>query len=868
VVEAITTRGTLEQLVRKQLSVGSKPALVTKLLANWPFAGYVTSNYDDLLARALRGIPDSGAAWTVVGNTQSEIRKLYGDAQRRVWQIHGALDFPPERSQLILTKSDYSRIYAPSSPAVEMFKAILARHRLVFVGFGFGDRYLLDVLAEVAKLTADPSRPVIAIMPDSLPDDDRYKLSQSFNVQVLSYPYTPGHEKVQEYLQLHDYLAWRRAYHLRQPSKPCPSFDEETTGLLLYNELALSDAARVRDDVLLPLLEMKVLAHLSTNPVVETKELANDLRARVAAIRGPYAEVDETSALAQEMSGAVLRLQQSGYVEWLAEGAKLRLTAKGNDLVTKKRADAEQFGDEFSTSILSRVEREAEHLNKAQIARVATTADRFIKESISRRALAVASAIAKTNEDQKQYSIVGLLQHLPDYISTMYSAEEALPLLKVITDILVDPTRSERRYIAVFLQATFSTNLLGCDAATIKTRVQELKRTAFILDASVLVPYFAVASSGHSAAKSLVEKLLALGCNVVTTGDFVRELTSHAMTAKKYYQNDKIQTARNLDRARGGTGKINAFVEGFHRAMARSQTILRQQGMQQYLEKTCRLPLVLGSKDANVEVVNDAIENVGIRVLSPALLDDAGKTLAVVYEKKIRLWRESNASLGHSEQPTAEANATAFVERIRAGAVAGVSCPQSYFVTSTRYVDTLTSDRVVFAPDALLQFAITLSGWSHDELAVLGSNLFSELMERNIVVLTNQQLATIFMPLADLSRERLHDLLARYRTKAIEKFGQEEVDRWSTVSDADLPALAERVHYQLIETMERENQRLRAAKDKQVQVSQLTQEDRNELLRYRSKARDRSAKKINKRDAQKARKKGRSTDGVDTTSKS
>jgi hypothetical protein len=854
----------MEQLVRKHLSVAPKPPILTKLLADWPFAGYITSNYDDLLPRALRSISDRAAGWTVIGNTSAEIRKLSGDPDRCVWHIHGALELPPERSQLVLTTSDYSRVYAPGSATVDMFKAILARHRLVFVGFGFADTYLLDVLANVAKATADPSRPVIAIMPSTVTDDKREKLSRECNVQVLTYPYTHGHEKALEYLQLHDALAWRRSYHLQQPTKPCPSFDEETTSLLLYNELALSDATRVRDDVLLPLLEMKVLAHLSTNPQVKIVELADDLKARVAVIRGAPARDDETTALAQEMNSALLHLQRDGYVEFLADGT-LRLTTKGSDTVSNKRAAAERFGDEFSSSMLARVEREAGHLSRVQINRVATTADRFLKESIARRALAVASAIAKTNVDQKQSSIVGLLQHLPEYVSTMYSADEALPLLKIVTDLLFDPTPSERKYISVALQATFSTNLLGCDAATIKTRQREMRETAFLLDASILVPYFAVASSGHAAAKSLVDKLLTLGCNVFTTTDFVQELTSHALTAKRYYQSDKIQTTKNLNRAR--SGRLNAFVEGFHNSLGASETILRQQGMQQYLEKTCRLPLILGGKENNVEVVSRAITNIGIRVLSAKhLLDDTGKAQAVAYESKIRAWREGNASLGHPEQPTAEANATALVERIRCRAVAEIPCPQSYFVTSTRYVDTLTTERVVFSPDALLQFAITLSGWSHDEMTVLGSNLFSELMDRNIVLLSNQHLATMFLPLADLSREQLGEMLARHRNKILERFSAEEVDRWSTVPDADLPNLVERIGFQVLDHMQRENDRLRVAKDKESNASQIAQADLAELLRYRAKARDRSKKKLNKRDARNSQKKRRGgPDHLDST---
>ena len=820
------------------------------MLANWPFAGYITSNYDGLLSRALRAIQDEAPAWTQVGNTPAEIRKLSGDAQRRVWHIHGAVDLAPDRSKLVLTSSDYDAIYAPGSAVLEQLKAVLAVRRLVFVGFGFNDLHLLDVLQKVALLT-EPARPIIAVLPDSVDAEKRYSLSRESNVDILLYPVVDAnHDKLQDLIQLHDYVVFSRSQHLQQPSLPCPSFDEEATGLFLYSELCLVDSSQIKDDVLLPLLKMKVLSHLSTNPTASTTDLAKDIQARVAAIKGPAAQIDEASGMAQEMSGALLGLHQEGLID-LVEGANVRLTTKGADIVRSKRTIAERYSDAFTSSLLARVEKAAPTLDSAQVHRVLNTAESFLKDSVRRRALAVATALTTANEDQKQSSVVGLLQHLREYISTMYSAEEALPLITTIMDVLLDASTSERQYIAVLLQATFATSLLGLDAATIRARVREIRNTAFILDASVLVPYFAVGSAGHAAAKSLVEKLLELGCSVFTTSDFVREVTSHALTAKNYYRSDAPQTTKIFDKVRGGTGRQNAFVEGFHRS---SNTILRQSGMQHYLVNRCGLALVVGPKSDNLVIVTSAIEAVGVRVLDTQQLDADSFTRAASYERDIRRWRESNASLGHTEQPLAEANATVFVENIRTRRVPGVLCAQSFFVTSTRFVDTLSSAKVTFAPETLHQFLITLGGWSSDELEVLGANLVSELMERGIVVLTDRQISTIFLPLIDLSKDALAHFLERYRSLALAKWGGDELERWRTVSDADLPVLNERVHYQMLIDLERENARLRVSKQQNAKASMLTQQEANELARYRAKARDRSKKKHRREKPTKAEK--------------
>lgn len=842
VVQSVSNRGTLEHLVARELATVTTPPPVIKMLANWPFAGYITSNYDGLLMRALRAIQDYAQAWTAVGNTPQEMQKLTGDQQRRVWHIHGAFELP-EKSRLILTESDYEEAYAEGSPALHVLRAILATRRLVFIGFGFNDLHLLKVLTAVSRLTG-PARPIVAVLPDSISDEKRYALTNQSNIDVYLYPHADAtHEKLNEFVQLHDYLIYTRSHKLREPSLPCPSFDEETTGLLLYNELCLRDSARVRDDVLLPLLEMKVLAHLSANPVVSTQELAADLQGRVAAIRGPGVRLDETSGMALEMTNALVRLHQAGLID-LVEGANVRLTAKGLDVVANKRTMAETFSDGFTSSILGRVEREAPALNPVAVHRIQKTTEAFIKDSVRRRALAVATAFSTSNQEHKQSSVVGLLQHLRDYINTMYSAEEALPLIRSIIGVLLEPTPSEKKYISVLLQASFATSLLGLEAGAVRARVREIEETAFILDASVLVPYFAVGSNGHNAARSLVESLKELGCSVFTTLDFVREVTANAVTARNYYRGDNVQSVRTFERARSGAGRQNAFVEGFQRS---STTMIRHSGMVVYLSSRCGLRLIPGGKKENVGVVKDALIGAGIGILDASDLDPEAKQRASAYERTIRSWRESKATANHPEQSLAEANAAVFVENIRARREARVACTRSYFVTSTMIVDSLAAERVAFSPDALLQFVITLRGWSPDEMDVLGSNLFSEMMERSLVLLSSSQIATIFLPLVDLSAEAFARTTERYRTLLLAKWGSAEVESWSRVSPADLPILNERVHYQLLEQMERENIRLKALGEKGAERSQLSREEQNELARYRAKARDRSKKKLNRR---------------------
>jgi len=69
VIQDRTGRNFVEDYVRKKLGGLSDPGDIQHLLADWPFAGYITTNYDILIEKALR---KSGQTWLSVGNTDKE----------------------------------------------------------------------------------------------------------------------------------------------------------------------------------------------------------------------------------------------------------------------------------------------------------------------------------------------------------------------------------------------------------------------------------------------------------------------------------------------------------------------------------------------------------------------------------------------------------------------------------------------------------------------------------------------------------------------------------------------------------------------------------------------------------------------------
>ena len=135
IIEKHTDRAHLEKVVEAQLGTPSTLSRTLEIVAEWPFAGYVTTNYDDLLERALEQTAEPG--WISIGNSEDELRKVSGDPRDVVWHVHGGIHLRPDRSHLILTEHDYDAVYLEGSPLERQIRSLLTQRRFVFIGFGF-----------------------------------------------------------------------------------------------------------------------------------------------------------------------------------------------------------------------------------------------------------------------------------------------------------------------------------------------------------------------------------------------------------------------------------------------------------------------------------------------------------------------------------------------------------------------------------------------------------------------------------------------------------------------------------------------------------------------------------------------------------
>jgi hypothetical protein len=422
-------RDALEEIVRSRTGEVRTPGRVQREIADWPFRGYLTTNYDGLIEAALRRVGQTG--WTPVGNANSELLKVSGDPTHVVWHVHGALALTPDRAHLVITEDDYEDIYAEDGALLRQIRGLLTNRRLVMIGFGLSDPHVMELLRRIGRF-ASPVRPIYAFA--AIEDaDDRAELLDRHNIDVIPYRVAGGsHTQLSELLKTYGGMILRRSLRFGKPARPVPSHDPETTGLLLYNEFLLRhhpDPGPAVIDTLLRAWLLSLLSHASECQS-QLQEITQDLAARAALLRYEAGGRDESAARVLEI---VRTLAREGTASFDEPSGTVALTEEGRNLVSAQAATAERLKDQFATALRDRAA--SGFSDETSANRVGEAAQAFMAECIRRRALGVAMAAWTPKAEHRSYQLVALLQDLPTFMEQLADASEAIALTRVVQDI-------------------------------------------------------------------------------------------------------------------------------------------------------------------------------------------------------------------------------------------------------------------------------------------------------------------------------------------------------------------------------------------------------------------------------------------------
>ena len=314
------------------------PREVHDLVAAWPFAAYVTTNYDHLQERALQ---QYSGGWTSVGNSVSETKKISKDVKNVVWHPHGGIDLGGDKNlRYVLTKSDYDEIYPSGSPVYDTLSTLIRMYRMVFIGFGFEDPDLQHLLRRLTRISS-PGFPSFAFL-HSANSSERKKMKREYNIEVIPYSVSNGdHSDLLDVLRAHSSFIVTRDIQYSSPSVEDVGYDPCVTSLLVQNEIQ-KKALTGKGEAPYIITRASILSALASHDQLLITELVEDIKSRC----GPKASSLVLQAV-NELASKDL-IAKSDESVWLS--------GQGRDLVSSGAAAAELQRDQFLASLSSRID--------------------------------------------------------------------------------------------------------------------------------------------------------------------------------------------------------------------------------------------------------------------------------------------------------------------------------------------------------------------------------------------------------------------------------------------------------------------------------------------------------------------------------
>ena len=862
-IEDITGPNQMRDSVREVIARHpSNPGELARLLADWPVAGYLTTNYDHLIEAAVQENGQIG--WIPIGNQPEEVRQVSGDVRNIIWHLHGSAFMNADRSQLVASTRDYDHYYLEGSHLQQQLKSFLTQRRMIFVGFGFRDPELMRILKMVGRYTV-PERPIYAFFgwnEEEVDRDELRELKDSYNVEVKPYRVSGGsHSDLLDLLKLYNSMIVKRSISYGNAAPNPPSYDADTTGLLIYNNLVLTTAADVIGDRLTSLLSARVLSLIDSRGSVTLDEMVADV-GRLA-LRPATDDDGDDDVPSEPVVKVVRQLENQKYVLRRSEGEaeEIELTELGRSFVRERAGVASRIRAQFRASLL---DRSKEFTDSDATLEVANAATAFLEDTVDQRALGVAMVLNAPNGDAREFQVVALLQSLPEIFPRLSDVDSARALIKVVQGVLSTPSEAEAKHYGLLLQARLGVHLLGVDPNTLQSRINALKDTVFILDSSSLIPLLAVSGTGHNAAVELLKRINLLGAKPVTTRNLVVEVSEHANYAVRTAEYaEGWPNAGVLEHLMGTSGtRSNVFLSGFAEENASGAIIGLDFGA--YLQRTC------GFSSARITDADCSrlIETHNIPTLLlgeiPGFEDPDHAEVEGLYSQIESRRRQSN-SFRHERQVRAEAEAVVMVQKFRQGQymIDDRSFNECFFVSNSRFIDNLSRIGlpITMRDNVLLQLLGTIAPFEESELPVLMDGLLWELTERGIDFVDRRRLRSAFSGTISAAKEEYDQVVARHRELIADELGVDP-DRafQDVIDDLAIPSLVPQHYKQLADRTERELQRALASAAATQSSESLSQSQQRELTRLRSEKsirvqKNRRKAKRNKAKAKKSRKK-------------
>lgn len=758
-------------------------------LARWPFACYLTTNYDDELKRALAR---TGQHFSVVQNTTTDLAHLRDGISHLIVKLHADLDHP---DQLVLTSLDYDRIITNTEgqPFRDKVRQVFEMFSVLVIGHSMSDPDLRLILA-TAKHTASPLHPIYMIVANATRGQVR-EFREQYNIHLLTYRDSDGrHHQLRRMLAVADnFVCARDTAHASGP----PVDEEElqaATSLFLHRRMQ----ALASDEPITELLGPLILGILSsTESGMTASEILTHQR---------VASLAQSSALAGAVSTALDHLNATGHIS--RKGDAFVLSASGCDIVNTASRERSLLEDQALGQFEIDFRQAFPQASHDDCSDARTAVRNALVATFGNRGLAMANVIV-AGQSLRSDELHSVFREISKHANCFSDFDKKAAFIDAAHHFLVEPSDPQQNYLAAVSQGYFLYHLAGRDPTCATTRRTIFEQTCWLLDSSVLIPFLAVGSHNHVYAVDLFEKLRAVNAQIYTTGRLFREVWQHLDWALAFVKRVSVDTPEFMSAALSQEGyKQNLFIDGYVRLAAEGavgtfaeyvQNVIGPAISQQDFERKCA--------DVGVVVLN-------IDELPGFTQNDWGDIESL--KDDLEGERRSRGTFRGAHQVMAEAEVLVLIRKLRDGQyelpLQVKSVERVYFVSQSRALDMVSEpkDVVTWTPEAVYRYVSSLSKVSLDP-HLLQQCMLHEYFFAGVSFIDRSRYTKYFGPAIDQARLDYRDQRERYLAETEQAFRGDELDAaFDRTPDLDKPFFVAQMGWQLARAAEEKAERVTA----------------------------------------------------------
>lgn len=698
-------------LRQAEIDLGSREALLTAVsaalgphegqtstaiyehLAKWPFACYLTTNFDDEIEAALRRI---GQHFAVVHNSREDLSLLRDGVTNLIVKIHSDLSRP---DQAVVTSVDYDRILSSPKGAHirDKLRQVFEMFDVVIIGHSMSDPDLKLVLS-MAKHGATPLHPIYMIASNVTLGQAR-EFREQFNIRVIPYKdFDHSHRQLRRLLSVVDHFISHRGHQRHTAPEVDEAELQAATALFIFRRLRTILAKEPMDDTIRPL----VMATLSSSERALTP---------AQILQSPsLAPLVKAEGFSDGVTACLAHMKEQGLAE--QRGDEFVLSTRGraavDDVVSQRRLEEEQAFGQFEIDLRQALP----GLTEQQCAESIAAVRRTIVSSFRDRGLAMANVIV-AEQSVGVDELHDIFHELSRAASEFEDFDLTAAFIETAYKFVVEPSEPQKKYLASISQGFFLYHMAGLDPTCARVRQDLFASTCWFLDSSVLLPLLAIGCHNYPYAKDLFDKLLSSDAVLFSTENLLKETWRHLEWAMAFAKRCPVDSAQFMATATSQEGyRQNLFIDGYIRMSA--------EGKIGTFGDYLRLAFPNGASPA---LLLERCDDLGIQALRAADMEgfsqDHWGDIEFIKQQLTDARKRRNTYRGEL-QVESEAEVLVIIRGLRRGnySLPALSAPPTrvYFVSQSRALD-MVADReevVTWTPEAVYRYICSLSGAALD----------------------------------------------------------------------------------------------------------------------------------------------------------